>query len=85
MTISKTKYKLIKYRDVGMHTYTYFWVNEQNHVVSPYYDSESKAVQWNNIMVGAEHHSDKGYSESTHERQAEFAKKRNYPLVDNNE
>jgi hypothetical protein len=31
-----------------------------------------------NITRGAEHHSDKGYSLSTHEKQAEFAKQRNY-------
>jgi radical SAM superfamily enzyme YgiQ (UPF0313 family) len=30
-----------------------------------------------NITRGAEHHSDKGYSLSTHEKQAEFARKRN--------
>ena len=81
MTTPKTKYKLVQYRDAGMHTYTYFWINENNQVVSPYYDSEVQAHQWN-IMVGAEHHSDKGYQESTHERQVEFARKRNYPLED---
>jgi hypothetical protein len=31
-----------------------------------------------NITRGAEHHSDKGYQESTLEKQQEFAKKRNY-------
>ncbi len=31
-----------------------------------------------NITRGADHHSDKGYSLSTHEKQAEFARKRNY-------
>lgn len=31
-----------------------------------------------NILAGESHHTDKGYQESTHERQAEFAKKRNY-------
>jgi hypothetical protein len=31
-----------------------------------------------NITRGAEHHSDKGYSLSTHEKQAEFARKRNH-------
>ena len=30
-----------------------------------------------NVLAGAEHHSDKGYAESTHEKQAEFARKRN--------
>jgi hypothetical protein len=73
------KYELIKYRDAQMHTYTYFWINKNNQVVSPYYDSEAHAQQWN-ILAGESHHSDKGYRESTHEKQAEFARKRNYPL-----
>ena len=34
----------------------------------------------NNILLAESHMSDKGYSESTHEKQAEFARKRNYPL-----
>jgi hypothetical protein len=37
--------KLIKYRDAGMATHTYFWtVNKK--VVSPYFDSESEATDW---------------------------------------
>jgi hypothetical protein len=83
MTIPMTKYELVKYRDAQMHTYTYFWINEKNQVVSPYYDSEAHAQQWN-ILAGESHHSDKGYQESTHEKQVEFARKRNYPLKDNN-
>jgi hypothetical protein len=39
-------YTLIKYRDNGMNTYTYFWKNEQQRVVSPYFDSENDAYQW---------------------------------------
>jgi hypothetical protein len=35
-----------------------------------------------NVMVGAEIMDDKGYELSTHEKQAEFAKKRNYPEWD---
>lgn len=38
--------KLIKYRDAGMHTYTYFWVSENNKVISSYFDTEEKAEQW---------------------------------------
>lgn len=37
---------LIKYRDSGMHTYTYFWTDKNNRVVSPYFDSEYEAQQW---------------------------------------
>jgi len=38
--------RLIKYRDAGMHTYTYFWVNNKHTVISPYFDSESEALEW---------------------------------------
>ena len=39
--------KLIKYRDAGMPTYTYFWVKEEGKgVLSPYFDSEKKANDW---------------------------------------
>jgi hypothetical protein len=41
-----TELKLIKYRDAGMSTYTYFWVNEKNQVVSPYFDNEQQATDW---------------------------------------
>ena len=34
--------------------------------------------QLDNLLNGAEIMSDKGYKESTHEKQAEFARKRNY-------
>jgi hypothetical protein len=29
-----------------MQTYTYFWKNETNNVVSPYFDSEAEAMDW---------------------------------------
>jgi len=38
--------KLIKYRDAGMHTYTYFWVNSEHKVFSPYFDREEDAHSW---------------------------------------
>lgn len=38
--------KLIKYRDSGMHTYTYFWVNDRNQVVSPYFSTDTEATKW---------------------------------------
>ena len=37
--------KLIKYRDAGMNTYTYFWTIDKK-VVSPYFDSENEAKEW---------------------------------------
>jgi hypothetical protein len=39
--------ELVKYRDAGMSTYTYFWWNEEYHrVLSPYFDSEQDANDW---------------------------------------
>lgn len=40
--------KLIKYRDAGMSTYTYFWVNSDERCVSPFFDTEKAAEQWYN-------------------------------------
>jgi hypothetical protein len=37
--------ELIKYRDSGMATYTYFWTIDKR-VVSPYFDSENDAQEW---------------------------------------
>jgi len=42
----KQKIELIKYRDAGMQTYTYFWKDENNHTVSPFFDSETEAMVW---------------------------------------
>jgi hypothetical protein len=38
--------ELIKYRDAGMHTYTYFWVTSDHKVISPYFNSEEEAKEW---------------------------------------
>lgn len=38
--------KLIRYRDAGMHSYTYFWTIN-GRVVSPYFDDETTAKEWN--------------------------------------
>lgn len=38
--------KLVKYRDAGMHTYTYFYIDSDERVASPYFDSESEAEAW---------------------------------------
>ena len=38
--------ELIKYRDAGMSTYTWFWTDKEKHVVSPYFDSEIDALEW---------------------------------------
>jgi hypothetical protein len=38
--------KLVQYRDIGMHTYTYFYVNENNVTVSPFFNSDKEAETW---------------------------------------
>ena len=40
------KLDLIKYRDAGMETYTYFWVDENNQISSPFFNSEVDATAW---------------------------------------
>lgn len=42
----QTKLDLVKYRDSGMATYTYFWKNEKGQLVSPFFDSEKEAQDW---------------------------------------
>jgi len=37
--------ELIRYRDAGMPTYTYFWTIDKK-VISPYFDSEKEAEDW---------------------------------------
>ena len=38
--------KLVKCRDIGMNTYTYFWRDENGQIVSPFFDSEAEANEW---------------------------------------
>jgi hypothetical protein len=40
--------ELIQYRDAGMNTYTWFYVNEKRVLISPYFDSEEEAKDWFN-------------------------------------
>ena len=61
--------KLIKYRDAGMSTYTYFWKNEEDKLSSPFFDTDTEAMSWL---------SDKGYEVAPLEEAEDFAKKRNY-------
>ena len=35
---------LVKYRDAGMSSYTYFWKNEEEQCVSDFYNSEAEAM-----------------------------------------
>jgi hypothetical protein len=37
--------ELIKYRDAGMHTYTYFWTKNSK-TISPFFDTEIDAIKW---------------------------------------
>jgi|LakMenEpi03Aug12_release.lakeMendotaPanAssembly.Ray.scaffolds.fasta_scaffold378688_1 hypothetical protein len=38
--------KLVQYRDAGMHTYTYFYVNDKNVTISPFFNSDKEAEEW---------------------------------------
>ena len=38
--------KLIQYRDAGMNTYTYFYKNEKNQTISPFFNCEKEAEDW---------------------------------------
>jgi hypothetical protein len=42
--------QLIRYRDAGMNTYTYFWTIDKR-VVSPYFNSEQEAKEWTNENI----------------------------------
>ena len=44
-TCMSVEVKLIKYRDAGMHSYTYFWTMSGK-TVSPYFDSDIEAIDW---------------------------------------
>lgn len=43
--------KLVKYRDTGMNTYTYFWTNSAGHISSPFFDSEDQAQEWLTVQL----------------------------------
>jgi len=38
--------QLVKYRDAGLPTHTFFWVDQKNRVVGPYFNSEHEAQDW---------------------------------------
>lgn len=42
-------YDLMSYRDAGMPTYTYFWINSNKSIVSPYFDTEEEAHKWMDV------------------------------------
>lgn len=55
------KFTLVKYRDAGMPTYTYFWITEKKTVYGPYFDSEAEANEWlnkNSVIVNEEKDND---------------------------
>ena len=50
--------ELVKYRDAFLPTYTWFWVDENRKLISPFFDKEEDALAWsgareisNNIVV----------------------------------
>ena len=60
--------KLIRYRDAGMNTYTYFWKNSEHRVASPYFDTEREAQEWAGDKLTA----------LDDPKRIEFEEKRNY-------
>ena len=38
--------ELVKYRDAGMSTYTWFWVDSNQRIISPFFGSEDEARNW---------------------------------------
>ena len=38
--------ELVKYRDAGMSTYTWFWVDSLGNIRSPFFDTEDQAQEW---------------------------------------
>ena len=38
--------ELVRYRDAGMNTYTYFYKNSKNQTISPFFNSEKEAQDW---------------------------------------
>jgi len=38
--------ELIKCRDTGMQTYTYFYKNTKNQTISPFFNTEKEAQDW---------------------------------------
>jgi len=60
--------KLIRYRDAGMNTYTYFWKNSEHRVASPYFDTEREAQEWYGDKLSA----------LDDPKRIEFEEKRNY-------
>jgi hypothetical protein len=43
--------ELIKYRDAGMSTYTYFWIDQHKQVCSPYFNTTDEAMEWSNTEI----------------------------------
>ena len=47
--------ELVRYRDAGMAAYTWFYINENKHMVSPFFDTEQDAKVWfNQVFEGEE-------------------------------
>lgn len=40
--------ELVKYRDAGLSSYTWFWVDSNQRIVSPFFDSDEEAHNWMN-------------------------------------
>ena len=38
--------KLIKHRDPGLPTYTWFWIDSNEKLASPFFNTENEALSW---------------------------------------
>lgn len=49
--------QLVRYRDAGMATYTWFYVNEKQRPVSPFFETEEDARAWfDRVFEGESEH-----------------------------
>ena len=40
--------ELVKYRDAGLSSYTWFWVDSNQKIVSPFFNDDEEARNWMN-------------------------------------
>ena len=38
--------ELVKCKDIGLHTYTYFWIDRNKKVLSPFFETRDLAYNW---------------------------------------
>lgn len=65
----------MKYRDAGMRTYTYFWINEKSITSSPYFDTDTEALNWFDRIVKIGNRNDFDRFESSDDFESDDANK----------